>query len=82
MDKKEYSTGVEQLRKRVKQMNASTDRMTSGTLEQSIQMGWKKLYNADNTFKLAEKNDVLTMMRINLRFRFIPLHSFGLFVDI
>lgn len=43
---------------------------------------FKRLYNADSSFKSMSKSSILLMVRMNLRHRFIPLHSFGLNIEI
>lgn len=41
-----------------------------------------RLYGADNDFKYSNKDSVLTLLRINLRHRFIALHQFGIHITI
>jgi len=41
-----------------------------------------RLYHADNNFQYSNKDSVLTLLRINLRHRFIALHSFGININI
>ena len=41
---------------------------------------FKRLYSNDPTFSLMNKESIKTMFRLNLRYRWISLHSFGLFI--
>jgi len=43
---------------------------------------YKRLYYADDDFQYMNKDSVLTMLRINLRHRFIALHSFGINISL
>ena len=41
-----------------------------------------RLYYADDEFTAMNKQSVLILLRLNLRFRVIPLHLFGINVEI
>ena len=84
MTPQEYNRDVKRLRKMVDGLATSTLREDAmwEYIDKNIKSEWVRLYNADNTFQYANKNSVLTLLRINLRFRFIPLHSFGLFITL
>lgn len=43
---------------------------------------FKILYYSDLDFKYMNKESALIMLRLNLRHRFIPLHLFGIYIDI
>lgn len=43
---------------------------------------FKRLYFADSSFQYMNKKSILIMLRLNLRYRFIPLHSFGINIDL
>ncbi len=77
MTPQEYNRDVKRLRKLSHNVATPND-----AVEQRIKAEFHRLYNADDTFKYANKDSVLTLLRINLRFRFIPLHSFGLFITL
>ena len=46
--------------------------------EQYINKEIKRLYYADDTFEVLNKQSILTLLRLNLRYRPIPLHCFGI----
>ena len=43
---------------------------------------FKRLYYADKNFEYLNKKNVLFMFRFNLMHRIIPLHLFGIQIDI
>lgn len=43
---------------------------------------FKRLYNADREFKYMNAESIRIMLRINLRHRIIPLHQFGLDIEL
>lgn len=47
-----------------------------------FEIEYRRLYFADSDFKYCNKESVLIMFRINQRYRFIALHSFGLNIEI
>lgn len=51
-----------------------------------IQTGVKKeftrLYHADSSFTSLTKNSLLIMLRLNVRYRFIEFHQFGLMINV
>lgn len=51
-------------------------------IESYAKKEFKRLYAADNQFIYMNKQSVLIMLRLNLRYRFVPLHQFGLYIEI
>ncbi len=43
---------------------------------------FRHLYGLDPSFKSMSKKSILIMLRLNLRYRIIPLHTFGLNIDL
>ena len=43
---------------------------------------FKRLYFADKEFEAMNKESIKIMFRLNLRYRIIPFHAFGLFINI
>ena len=41
-----------------------------------------RLYNADRKFEYMNKDSVLTMLKLNLSHRFMPLHNFGINIEL
>lgn len=75
MNKQEFNRDVKRLRKRY-HGDESKD------YGSDFQKEFSRLYNADSNFQYANKDSILTLLRINHRFRYVPLHVFGLNVDI
>lgn len=55
---------------------------TDGAEKLEFEKEFKRLYYADDNFQYMNKQSVLIMLSINLRHRFIALHSFGINVSI
>mgnify|MGYP000612029665 CR=1 FL=1 len=49
--------------------------------EEEIRKELNRLYYADTTLEAASKNSLMILIRLNLRFRAIPLHIFGLDIE-
>ena len=43
---------------------------------------FRRLYFADKSFEYTNLNNLKIMFRLNLRYRFIALHQFGLSIDL
>lgn len=71
MTKAEYNRDVKRLRNYIK-ANRNGE-------ETYIASEFRRLYGADKTFEYANKDSVLTLLRINLRYRLVPLHMFGIY---
>lgn len=41
-----------------------------------------RLYHADTSFTSVSKQNILYMLRLNIRYRFIELHSFGIHINL
>lgn len=48
----------------------------------SFKKEFNRLYFADSKFEVMNKKSVLIMFRLNLRFRFHALHSFGIHINL
>lgn len=52
------------------------------SIELSIKPELKRLYYADQEMKYMTKDSILILLRLNVRFRVIPFHQFGLFINL
>lgn len=78
--------------KRLKNLiNKTSEKMCMGTNDNTPYFDWlntfvlkefKRLYYADDKFEAMNKANILFMLRLNLRHRFIALHQFGINIDI
>lgn len=48
--------------------------------EEEIRKEIRRLYRADDTFEVLSRKSILTLLRLNLTYRAIPLHNFGLMI--
>ena len=51
-------------------------------VKKEIQPKYIELYRQDLKFKYISKKSILILLRLNLRHRFVPLHTFGLMCEI
>ncbi len=51
-------------------------------VEKEIKPEFIRLYNADREFKALNRQNILILLKLNLRYRIVPLHAFGLFIEI
>lgn len=50
--------------------------------EQDINKEFTRLYYADRDMEYMNLNSVKMMLRLNLRYRFVPLYQFGLMINL
>lgn len=50
--------------------------------EGQIRSEIQRLYCADREFRALNRQSILILLRLNLRYRAIPLHNFGLFIEL
>lgn len=51
-------------------------------LETTATKEFTDIYSNDTKFVYLSKDNVLRMFRMNLKHRFVPMHSFGILIDI
>jgi hypothetical protein len=79
-------TSIE-LNKGIKNLHTSImkTRNESGFSESDLQFFSKefiRLFHADVKFEYMSRKSVLILLRLNLRHRFVPLHVFGINIDL
>jgi hypothetical protein len=47
----------------------------------NIRREFVRLYMADQYFQYMNRTSILIMLRLNLRYRFVALHSFGVLIE-
>lgn len=75
MTPQELNRDIKRLRKYVKEQIPFSD-------DEYVKKELSRLYYADDKFQYMNKESVITLLRLNVRFRAIPLHMFGIMVDI
>lgn len=79
MTKQEYNRDVKRLHKAVQRIkNTLTGQAYFDAVDRDIKPEFLRLYRADSEFTYANKQSIITLLSINHRYRWIPLHSFGL----
>lgn len=71
MTKQELNRDVKRLANKHTNMN-----------EADLNKEFKRLYYADSNFEYMNLNSLKMMLRLNLRYRFVPLHQFGLMINL
>ena len=51
-------------------------------IDTEIKPKYTTLYYADDSFKSFTKESILILIKLNLRYRFIPFHQFGLNINL
>ena len=78
MKKKQFNSDVADLQAIYDSISLTSDDQLLRSKITAIEMEFMRLYTEDEMFILCNKNSLLTLLRINLSFRFIPLQLFGL----
>ena len=58
------------------------DNIIDTEITDTIKPEFLRLYRADEKFEQVYKDNALFMYRLNLRHLFIPLHTFGIHIEI
>lgn len=75
----ELNRDIKRLANTVEKLHTLNDHDTYfKEVETTVKPEFKRLYLADSQFEYMNKKSILIMLRLNLQFRIIPLHSFGL----
>lgn len=83
MTKRELNRDIKRLANRVKMLggiNYPSDKYDTEVEE--IKKEYRRLYYADTTFNSYNTFSILVMIRLNVRYRIIPFHQFGLMIDV
>ena len=77
----------QQLNRDIKRLKAAVNIMKDETIESFfpfvqdvVKPEFRRLYNADNTMKSLNADSIRTMLRLNVRFRIIEFHQFGIHI--
>jgi len=82
MTSKELNRDVLRLNKQLKVYLADNDNNYTQYIENVAKKEFFRLYLADEKFEYMSKKSVLIMLRLNLRYRFMALHSFGIHIQL
>lgn len=69
---------AQELNRDIKRLSKNHDSMS----ESDLQKEFKRLYYADSDFEYMNLNSVKMMLRLNLRYRFVALHHFGININL
>jgi hypothetical protein len=80
MTSKELNRDIARLHKAVKALDGNPDR--DNIINTVIRKEFLRLYRADNTFEYMNIKSLRIMLRLNLLYRFEPLHTFGIYIEL
>ena len=81
MTKKELNRDIKRLGKGVYKAFAEGDDKYYEYIEKVAKPEFMRLYRADTQFEYMSLNSVKLMLRMNLKHRFVALHTFGLMIN-
>lgn len=81
MTKQELNRDVKRLTKKVNSINLHGEDYYN-LIEKEIKPEISRLYNADRTLKSLNADSLRALLRMNLKYRAMPLHIFGLFIEL
>lgn len=82
MTAREYNRDVKRLWKKWMEYKDEQDVDTYQRIkEQELKPEFIRLYNADSEFLYAKAESIRILLRMNLALRFVPLHTFGIFIN-
>lgn len=84
MDKQELNSKIRKLYKEVSKLQSEQSNLDIffSIIDTEIKPKYTSLYYADDSFKSFNKESILILIRLNLRYRFIPFHQFGLNINL
>ena len=87
MTKRELNRDVKRLNNYIKGIKKAAEMMQDNTAYFKDIQGYAKgefirLIGADNSFESLSAESLRILLKLNLSHRFIPLHTFGIFIEI
>ena len=82
MTVKELNRDVKRLLKAYLKLDRTDLSNYFGAIEKQIKPEFLRLYRADSEMRAFNSNSLLVMIRLNNQCRFIPLHQFGINIDL
>lgn len=82
MTKQELNRDIKRLNSEIYRMSFKDQREYLNYIDITAKMEFNRLYMADKTFEYMNKESIVIMLKLNLRHRFVPLHTFGIDINI
>lgn len=80
MTTQELNRDVKRLTKKVNSIKVHGDEYYT-IIEKEIKPEINRIYFADRTLKSLNADNLRALLRMNLKYRAMPLHTFGLFIE-
>ena len=82
MTKQELNRDIKRLANEIYRMSFEPQKKYFEYLEKTAAKEYKRLYNADSNFEYMNLLSVKIMLRLNVSHKFVPLHNFGLHIEL
>jgi len=85
MTKQELNRDIKRVIKKALTLEAQNFDSISDTYYRELdqlKLELHRLYLADRTMEYMNIHNIKAMLRLNVRYRYMPLHEFGLFIDL
>lgn len=82
MTKQELNRDIKRLANEVYRMSFEPQEKYFEYLEKTASKEFRRLYNSDSNFEYMNLLSVKIMLRLNVSHKFIPLHNFGLHIEL
>lgn len=77
----ELNRDIKRLVKLEQNVSAKYDTKEYDQAVNELKKEYVRLYYADDKFEYMNVQSIKIMLRMNLRYRFVALHTFGLFIE-
>jgi len=81
MTNQELNRDIKRLYNEINKASIKADDLCYAYIEQA-KKEFTRLYYADRGFQVLTKQSILIMLHLNLRFRIVPLHTFGIYINL
>lgn len=81
MTSKELNRDIKRLGAELYRMSFEDSKVYWAYIENAAKKEFMRLFYADTAFEFMNLNSVKLMLRLNIKHRFVPLHTFGLSID-
>lgn len=83
MTNAELNRDIKRLNKKIlKRLKQKEEEKCRIDIFKEFEKEYRRLYCSDKTFKVLNKTSILIMLKLQLKYQFVPVHRFGLFIDL
>lgn len=82
MTTSELNRDVKRLLKTFQKLDSTNSDAYFKAIDEQIKSEFLRLYHADKSLNALTKNNLLIMLRLNNKFQIVPLHQFGIYINL